>query len=142
MDYVRVLFLENGEVLLRVPVPDAVTGKDKVHLLERALVGLWVERPDYDDRQNIDATEDVERLLIQSFEDRREKQGLAVVSCCCLQLPCDVYGCYLHTTRYQSTNQQHPKHYPGRGFGVGKSPPGIAMGLSAMLHRIWPCRGT
>ena len=59
-----VLFLEDLEVALGVPVPDGVGGEDEVHFLEGALVRLRVEGPDDDDGGHIDGTEEVERLFV------------------------------------------------------------------------------
>ena len=74
------LLLEEGEILLGFPVPNAVAREDQVHLLERSLVGLRVQRPDDDDAQRIDGTEDVQRLLVEALEDRREKQDTPAVA--------------------------------------------------------------
>lgn len=41
-DKFGILCLELGEVLLGFPIPDAVTGEDQVHLLERSLVTFGI----------------------------------------------------------------------------------------------------
>lgn len=71
LDEIRILCLEPGEVLFRLPVPDAVARKDKVHLFQCPLVGFGVECPYDDDAGEVDAAEDVERFLIQLLEDSR-----------------------------------------------------------------------
>ena len=57
LDELRVLLLEDLKVALSLPVPDGVGGEDEIHLLERALVGFWVERPDDNDRSGVDGAE-------------------------------------------------------------------------------------
>lgn len=71
LDEIRILCPEPGEVLFRLPVPDAVAGKDKVHLFQCPLVGFGIERPYDDDAGEVDAAEDVEGFLIKLLEDRR-----------------------------------------------------------------------
>lgn len=64
-----VLLLEDREVLLGLPIPDAVGGEEEVHLLEGALVRLGVQAVDHGQRDDVGDAEDVIRLLLESFED-------------------------------------------------------------------------
>lgn len=75
LDQFGVLLLEDGEVALGLPVPDAVGGKHQVHLLERALVGLGVQGPDDDDGGHVDGTEDIQGLFVEGGEHRGEEEG-------------------------------------------------------------------
>lgn len=59
---------EHLEVLLRVPVPGGVGGKEKIHLLQGALVGLGVESPNHRQGYCVGDTEDVEGLLSDGLE--------------------------------------------------------------------------
>lgn len=79
-DNVWVLGLDARKVALRLPVPDAVAREDKVHLLERALVRLGVQRPDRDDAEHVDAAKDVQRLLVEPVEDGRQQQHAPAVA--------------------------------------------------------------
>lgn len=72
----RIFLLQLGKLLLGLPIPDTVTREQDVNLFERALVRLWVECPDDDNRKDVDATEDVQCLLIQAGEDCWEQQHL------------------------------------------------------------------
>lgn len=69
----RIFLLQSGEVLLSIPVPDTVTRKQYVNLLERALVSLWVKRPNNNDCKDVDAAEDVQCLFVEAGEDRRQQ---------------------------------------------------------------------
>ena len=80
LDEIGVLLLEDGEVALGVPVPDGVGGKQQVHLLEGALVGLRVQGPDHGDGDDVAGTEDVVRVLVQGREDDGEEEGAPPVA--------------------------------------------------------------
>lgn len=54
---VGVLLLEQRKVTLSIPVPDTIRGEDKIHLFKRALIRLWIEGPDDDDCEDINAAE-------------------------------------------------------------------------------------
>lgn len=69
LDKLGVLLLENGEVLLGFPIPDAVRGEEKVHFLKSALVGLGVQAVDHGQSNDVGDTEDVVSLLLESLED-------------------------------------------------------------------------
>ena len=73
---IRILLLEDGEVPLRFPVPDAVGGKQQVHFLEGALVGFRVEGPDHGDGNGVAGGEDVEGLLADGGEHDGAEEGL------------------------------------------------------------------
>ena len=69
LDELRILFLEDGEVLLGLPIPDAVSGKEKVHLFQCTLVRLRVQSVDHGERDDVSNTENVVSLLLKSLED-------------------------------------------------------------------------
>lgn len=64
IDNLWVLLPQFCKVLLSVPIPDTVASEHEINLLKCSLVGLRVERPYNDDREDIDTTKDVERLLV------------------------------------------------------------------------------
>lgn len=74
LDELWVLLLKDGEVLLSFPVPDAVRGEKKIHLLKSALVGLRVQAVDHGQRNDVGNTEDVVSLLLEGFEDDGENE--------------------------------------------------------------------
>ena len=76
LDELGVLFLEQGEVALRLPVPDAVGGEEEVHLLEGALVRFRVEGPDHGDGDGVAGGEDVEGPLLEGVEHDGAEEGL------------------------------------------------------------------
>ena len=80
LDELGVLFLEQGEGALGVPVPPRGRGEEQVHLLEGALVGLGVEGPDDGEGEDVDGAEDVEDLLVEVLEHDGEEQCLVVVN--------------------------------------------------------------
>lgn len=69
IDNLWVLLPQFRKVLLSVPIPDTVARKHEINLLKCPLVGFGVERPYNDDRKDIDATEDIESLLIETRKD-------------------------------------------------------------------------
>ena len=73
-----VLFFEDLEVALRLPVPDGVGCEDEVHFLEGALVGFGVEGPDDDDGDGVDGAEEIQGFFVERGEDRREQESLGV----------------------------------------------------------------
>ena len=75
LDELGVLLLEDGEVPLRFPVPDAVSGKEKVHLLKSALVGLGIQAVDHGQRNDVGNTEDIVGLLFKGFEDDGKQES-------------------------------------------------------------------
>lgn len=68
----RILLFQPRKVFFRLPRPDAVAGKDEIHLLECALVRFWVQCPDYENTEDVNATENVERFLAEAVEDGGE----------------------------------------------------------------------
>lgn len=62
------LIHEHLEVLLGIPVPWGVGREEEIHLLEGALVGLWVECPNHRERDSICDTENIQGLLSDGFE--------------------------------------------------------------------------
>jgi len=64
----RQLLLQRLEVLLRLPIPDAVGREEQINLLERALVRLGVQRPNHGNGDGVACSEDVERLLAEGVE--------------------------------------------------------------------------
>lgn len=71
-----VLFLEQGEVALSLPVPDAIGREEEIHLFQRALVGLGVQGPNHRDCDGVAGCEDVECLFSQRFEHDRVQETL------------------------------------------------------------------
>ena len=69
LDELGVLLLEDSEILLCFPIPDAVRSKEKIHLLKSALVGLGVQAVDHGQRDDVGNTEDVVSLLLKGLED-------------------------------------------------------------------------
>ena len=69
LDQLRVLLLENCKVLLRFPVPDAISRKEKIHLLKSTLVRFRVQAVDHGERDDVGDTKDVICLLLKSLED-------------------------------------------------------------------------
>lgn len=69
LDEFGVLLLEDGEVLLCFPVPDAVGGEEEVHFFQGALVGLRVEAVDHGQGDDVGDAEDVVSLLLEGLED-------------------------------------------------------------------------
>lgn len=76
LQQLRILLLEDGEILLGFPVPDGVGSEDEVHFFEGALVGFRVESPDYDYGGGVDGTEEVEGLFVEFGEDGWEEEHL------------------------------------------------------------------
>ena len=75
LDEFGVLLLENLEVPLGLPVPDAVSSEQKVHFLKGALVRLRVQSPHHRQRDGVGGREDVVRLFIERLEHDGAKQG-------------------------------------------------------------------
>lgn len=73
---VRVLLLEDGEVLLGLPVPDAIRSEEEVHFLEGTLVGLRVKGPNHGDGDDVAGGEDVEGLFVKGLEHDGAEEGL------------------------------------------------------------------
>ena len=69
LDKLWVLLLENGKVLLRFPIPDAVRGEQKIHLLKSTLVGLGIQAVDHGQRNDVGNTKNIICLLRQGLED-------------------------------------------------------------------------
>lgn len=80
LDELRPLRLELRERLLRVPVPGRVGGEQQVHLFERALVALGVERPDDGDGYHVARPEDMQRVLANGVEHHRAQQRQPPIS--------------------------------------------------------------
>lgn len=68
-----VLFLENLEVPLGLPVPDGIGREDEIHFFECTLIGFGVEGPDHDDRKRVHGAEEVKRLFAEFFKDGGKK---------------------------------------------------------------------
>ena len=64
-----ILFLEDGKVALRLPIPDRVGSEEQVHLFKRALVGFRIQSPDNRDGDGVDGAEDVVCLFVEGTED-------------------------------------------------------------------------
>lgn len=70
-----------SEVLLRLPVPNAVARKQQIDLLKRALIGLRIQRPHHGNCDGVTSSEDVQRLFANCGEhDRAEKCEPAVAN--------------------------------------------------------------
>ena len=80
LDKLWILFLEELEVALSLPGPDAVGGEDEVHFFECALVGFWVQSPNHGDSDNVGSAENVIGLLVQSIEHVWEHHGEPAVA--------------------------------------------------------------
>ena len=80
LDEIGVLLLEDGEVALGLPIPDAVGGEEQIHFLERALVGLRVEGPHHGDGDDVAGAEDVVGVLIEGGEDDGQQEGAPPVA--------------------------------------------------------------
>lgn len=80
LDELGVLLLEDGKVLLGFPIPDAIRGKEKVHLLKSALVGLGVQAVNHGQRDDVGNTEDVVSLLLKGLEDDGKQEGEPAVT--------------------------------------------------------------
>lgn len=76
LDKLGVLFFEQLEVALGLPVPDGIRGKEEIHLLERALIRLGVESPDHGDGEGVASSEDIKSTLADVFEHDRAEEGL------------------------------------------------------------------
>lgn len=74
LDKLRVLLLEDAEVALGLPIPWAVSGEEKVHLLKSALVGLGVQGPHHGKGDEIGGGEDVVSLFVESLEHDGAKE--------------------------------------------------------------------
>ncbi|KFY53226.1 hypothetical protein V497_08388 [Pseudogymnoascus sp. VKM F-4516 (FW-969)] len=70
----RTLIHEDLELLLRVPVPRRVSREEKIHLLERALVGFRIQSPHHRQGDGIRNTEDIQRLLANSLKHNRAEK--------------------------------------------------------------------
>ena len=93
LDELWILFFENGEVLLSLPVPDAVSREEKVHFLEGALIRLRVQAVDHGQRDDIGNTKDVVCLLLESFEnDGKDECQPAVADGPANDTPCVTLG--------------------------------------------------
>jgi len=77
---IRVLLLEDAEVLLGLPVPGAVGREQQVHFLEGALAGLWVEGPDHGDGDDVGGGEDVVSFFVEGLEHDGQEEGEPAVS--------------------------------------------------------------
>ena len=80
LDELGVLLLEDLEVPLSLPVPDAVGCEEQVHFLESALVGLRVQSPDHGNGDDVGSGKDVVRLLIQRLEHDRAEESEPAIS--------------------------------------------------------------
>ena len=80
LDELGVLLLEDLEVPLGLPVPDAVGCEEQIHFLESALVGLGVQGPDHGKSEDICGGEDVVGFLVQSLEHDRAKESEPAIS--------------------------------------------------------------
>lgn len=81
LDELGVLLLEDSEVLFSFPIPDAIRGKEKIHLLKGALVGLRIQAVDHGQRDDVGNTEDVVSLLLEGLEyDGQQKCEPAITN--------------------------------------------------------------
>ena len=75
LDKLRVLLLEETELLLAIPNEPAIGGKEKIHFFQGALIGFWVETVHHRQRDNVRDAEDVVGLLTQGRKDDRQHEG-------------------------------------------------------------------
>lgn len=80
LDEFGVLLLEDLEVSLGLPVPDAIGSKYQVHLLKGTLIGLGIQRPDHGDRDGVCRGEDVVCVFLYSLEHDGAEQSEPSVS--------------------------------------------------------------
>lgn len=80
LDKLGVLFLENLEVPLGIPIPDAVGSEDQVHLLKSALVRLRVQRPDHGNGDDVGGGEDIVGVFLESLEHDGAEQSKPAIS--------------------------------------------------------------
>lgn len=78
LDQLRILFLQQGEILLRVPDPDGLACKQEVHLLECAMVRLGIEGIDDGDSEEVARAEEVERFFFESTKHYGAEKGLDI----------------------------------------------------------------
>lgn len=63
LNQIGILRLEDGESFFSFPVEPRVGSKEKIHLLQSALVGFRVKGPDYGYRESVARAEYVKGLL-------------------------------------------------------------------------------
>lgn len=80
LDELGVLFLENLEVPLGIPVPDAVSSEDQIHFLKSALVGLRVQGPDHRNGNDVCSGEDIIGVFLERLEHDRAKESQPAIS--------------------------------------------------------------
>lgn len=76
----RLLSLQLSKLLLSIPDPRRVSGKEKIHLLKSSLVTLGVEGPDHRDSQQVAGTKDVQSVLANVGEHDRAEEGEPAVA--------------------------------------------------------------
>lgn len=76
LNQIRVFYFDLVKVLLCLPVPDAVTGKDQVHFFQGSLVGLGIECPHNEDAEGVDPSKDIQRFFMESTKNGGEEQDL------------------------------------------------------------------
>ena len=114
LDKFRILFFENGEILLGLPVPDAVRREEKVHLFKGALIRLGVQAVDHRQRDDVGSTEDVVCLLLKCFEDDGKDECQPAVA----ERPADDTPCVSFGSDFQWENLSWVKPWNGKPGGA------------------------
>lgn len=73
---VGILLLQDLEIALSFPVPNAVGGEDEIDFFKGALVGFWVQGPDHGDGDDVAGAEYVEGFFAEGGEHYGAEEGL------------------------------------------------------------------
>lgn len=80
LDEFGILLLEDLEVPLGFPVPDAVGSKEQIHLLKSALIRFRVQGPYHGNGDNVGSREDVVGVFPESLEHNGAEKCKPAVS--------------------------------------------------------------
>lgn len=75
LDELGVLLLEDLEVALSLPVPDAVSCEEQIHLLKSALVGFGIQGPDHGNCDYVGGGKNIISLFVKSLEHDGAEKG-------------------------------------------------------------------
>ena len=114
LNKLRILLFENGEILLGLPIPDAIGRKEKVHFLQGALIRLGVQAVDHGQCDDVGNAKDVVCLLLESFEnDGKDECQPAIADGPAYDTPCVTFG-----TNLQRENLSWVKPWNGEPGGA------------------------